>query len=232
VILIDQELEKQNRLPSPVTYTKIIEQLKTIYSKTEFAKNTGLKKADFSYQSKGGKCPICSGHGKVKTSMDFMSDIWLTCDVCKGMRYNDTVLGCTFRGHSIGQVLRMTVLEAIDFFETGVLVEQFKVLQRLGLGHILLGQAGNTWSRGEAQRLKLANSIMQKRKGATLYLFDEPSTGLHYFDILELVAVFQSIVDGGDTLLFIEHNAALIEAADSVIELGPGSGEHGGFVMN
>jgi len=231
VLLIDQEVLTQGRLSTPVSYTGIIEHLKTIFSTTASAKSARLKKADFSYQSKNGKCGTCAGHGKLKTSMDFMSDIWLTCDTCQGMRYNDTILACKFAARSIGDVLRMTVQEAIDFFDPGPLVDQLEVLKRVGLPHLRLGQAGNTLSGGESQRLKLANSMMQKRKGATLYLFDEPSTGLHYFDLLPLIKVFQSIVDRGDTVLFITHHRTLIAAADQVIALGPGSGEHGGVVL-
>ncbi|HKL03026.1 MAG TPA: hypothetical protein VJ911_05100, partial [Cryomorphaceae bacterium] len=204
----------------------------TLFSKTASAKNAGLKRADFSYQSKNGKCPICNGYGQVKTSMDFMSDIWLTCDACKGMRYNDTILACTYKGRSIGEVLRMTVQEAIVFFDSGTIANDLEILNQVGVGHLLLGQAGNTLSGGEAQRLKLATSLMQKRKRKTLYLFDEPSTGLHYYDILQLIAVFQSIVDRGDTLIFIEHNSTLINSADRVVTLGPGSGERGGEVVN
>ncbi|MFK7771987.1 MAG: ATP-binding cassette domain-containing protein, partial [Saprospiraceae bacterium] len=231
VLLIDQEILTQNRLSTPATYTGIMEHLKTIFSKTEFAKEAGLKKADFSYQSKNGKCTTCGGHGKLKTSMDFMSDIWLTCDSCKGMRYNSTLLACKYNGRSIGEVLRMTVQEAMAFFEDKNLLEKLELLQRVGLGHLLLGQAGNTWSGGEAQRLKLAKSMLGKRKGATLYLFDEPSTGLHYFDILRLIAVFESLVNDGDSVIFIEHNQTLIESADKVITLGPGCGEQGGKVI-
>jgi excinuclease ABC subunit A len=231
VLLIDQEVLVQNRLSTPATYTGIIEQIKTLFSKTESAKNAGLKKADFSYQSKNGKCPTCSGHGKLKTSMDFMSDIWLTCDSCKGLRYNDGVLAIEYKERSIGDVLRMTIQEALDFFESGIIVEHLDILKRVGVGHLQLGQAGNTLSGGEAQRLKLATSLMKKRKGTTLYLFDEPSTGLHYFDILKLLEVFESIVDSGDTVLFIEHNSAMFECADRVVTLGPGSGDDGGEVL-
>jgi excinuclease ABC subunit A len=232
VLLIDQEALKQNRLSTPVTYTGIIEHIKTLFSKTEAAKNAGLKRTDFSYQSKNGKCGTCAGHGKLKTSMDFMSDIWLTCDTCKGIRYNDTILDCKLNERSMGDVLQMTVQEAIEFFNTGVIVEHLEILKRVGVGHLLLGQSGNTLSGGEAQRLKLATSMLQKRKGATLYLFDEPSTGLHYFDILQLITVFESLIDRGDTVLFIEHNNTLIQSADQVITLGPGSGEHGGVLVD
>lgn len=231
VLLIDQEGLKQSRLSTVASYTGIIEQIKTVFSKTESAKKRGLKKADFSYQAKNGKCPICAGHGQLKTSMDFMSDIWLTCDACKGMRYNDKLLACKLEEHSIGDVLRMTVQEAMAFFGSGIIVDQLDILKRVGVGHLLLGQAGNTLSGGEAQRLKLAKSMMQKRKGNTLFLFDEPSTGLHYFDILNLIKVFQSIVDRGDTVLFIEHNNHLIESASRIITLGPRSGESGGLLL-
>jgi len=231
LLLIDQEALKQNRLSTPVSYTGIIEHIKTVFSKTESAKSARLKKADFSYQSKNGKCPTCVGHGKLKTSMDFMNDIWLTCDTCKGKRYNDTILACKYKGRSIGDVLQMTVQEAIEFFESGILVENLRSLKRVGVGHLVLGQSGNTLSGGESQRLKLATSMLQKRKGTTLYLFDEPSTGLHYFDIIHLITVFQSLVDRGDTVLIIEHNSTLIESADQVITLGPGSGERGGIVL-
>lgn len=239
VILMDQQPVSKNRLSTPVTFTGIIEQIKKLFSKTVSAKDAGLKKADFSYQSKNGKCPTCAGHGQLKTSMDFMSDIWLTCDSCKGMRFNEAVLACKYQGRSIGEVLAMTVTEAIPFFGTGAVVEQLKILQSVGVGHVLLGQSGNSLSGGESQRLKLASSLIgtstsgraRKQEGSRLYLFDEPSTGLHYFDILQLIEVFQTIIDKGDTVLFIEHNATLIEAADEVIVLGPGSGDDGGRLM-
>ncbi|WP_394331581.1 ATP-binding cassette domain-containing protein [Crocinitomix catalasitica] len=231
VLLIDQEALAETRLSSPVTYTGIIEQLKTLFSKTVQAQEIGLKRADFSYQSKNGKCATCNGHGKIKTSMDFMSDIWLKCDACKGMRYNDTILACMLNGRSIGDVLAMTVNEGITFFQTGIIVDNLKVLQGVGVGHLLLGQAGNTLSGGEAQRLKLATALLAKRKGETLYLFDEPSTGLHYFDVLKLIDVFQAIVDRGDTVIFIEHNSTLVDAANAEIRLGPGSGEKGGVLL-
>ncbi len=228
VLLIDQEASAQSRLSTPLTLTGIMDHIKSIYSKTDKAKDLGFKKADFSYLSKKGKCPTCNGHGKLKTSMDFMSDIWLTCDRCKGMRYNNSILDCKLKDRSIGDILQMTVLESVDFFEDETITKKLSTLQQVGVGHLLLGQAANTLSGGEAQRLKLASSMIGSRTGATLYLFDEPSTGLHYFDILQLIDVFQSLVDLGDTVMFIEHNETLIGAADRVITLGPGSGEDGG----
>ncbi|MGB0428952.1 MAG: excinuclease ABC subunit UvrA [Bacteroidia bacterium] len=240
VLLIDQEGLSQNRLSTPASYTGIIDDLKTIFFNTDAAKELSLKKADFSYQSKNGKCATCSGYGQLKTSMDFMSDIWLTCDSCQGLRYNSNVLACQFQGRSIGDVLQMTVQEAMEFFGSAcrlpskrcLTTEKLELLEQLGLGHLLLGQAGNTLSGGEAQRLKLAKSLTTKRKGATLYLFDEPSTGLHYYDIVRLIDVFYSIVKRGDTVLFIEHNTTLIEAAYQIVRLGPGSGENGGELIS
>lgn len=232
VLLIDQTPLAQSRLSTPLSYTGIMDPIKAAFAATDFARKAGLKKADFSYQSKKGKCPTCAGHGKLKTSMDFMSDIWLTCDTCKGMRYHDSLLACPLNGRSIGEVLQMTVQEATTFFDGHTaIVGKLEILQKVGVGHLLLGQAGNTLSGGEAQRLKLATSLLQRRKGATLYLFDEPSTGLHFVDLLPLLAVFQSLVDRGDTVLFIEHNRTLIDAADEVVRLGPGSGEMGGRVV-
>jgi len=169
--------------------------------------------------------------------MDFMSDIWLTCDSCGGMRYNEIVLSCTYQGLSIGEVLRMTVQEAIDFFESHSIVRSLTVLKEVGVEHLVLGQSSLTISGGEAQRLKLANSIINSSidtnsKGrAKLYLFDEPSTGLHYFDILKIIKVFHSIIKSGHTILFIEHNNVLIESADRTLNLGPGSGENGGKLI-
>jgi len=231
LVFINQEALTQNRLSTAASYTGIIEQLKTIFSKTTFAKNAGLKRADFSYQSKNGKCKTCGGYGKLKTSMDFMSDIWLTCDHCKGKRYNENILACQYKGRSIGDVLKMTVEEALEFFDEKAIVESLAMLKKVGLGHLVLGKSGITLSGGEAQRLKLANSMLTKRKGTRLYLFDEPSTGLHYFDLLHLIAVFQELIDSGDTVLFIEHNKTMIAAADQVITMGPGSGDNGGEVV-
>ncbi len=231
VVFIDQELQLQNRLSTPATYTGIMEHLQRLFSNTNSAKQQKFKKTDFSYQSKRGKCPACVGHGQVKTSMDFMSDLWLTCDLCKGARYQEDILSVKYREYSIGQVLDFTLSEAVEFFEGEVIVDDLLILSSLGIGHLHLGQPFNTLSGGEAQRLKLAKSILQKRKGPVLYLFDEPSTGLHHLDLIRLIQVFQSIIDRGNTLLFIEHNSTLIQAANEVISLGPGSGQNGGELL-
>ncbi len=232
ILLIDQSSIKQNNLGTPASYTGLLDSIKALFSKTVGAKEAGLKKADFSYQSKQGKCAACGGYGQVKTSMDFMSDIWLPCDKCLGMRYNKQVLACFFQDRSIGDILQMSIQEAFTFFDDDQLKEKLDVLIRVGIGHLRLGQAADTLSAGESQRLKLATSMMQKRKGAILYLFDEPTTGLHYFDIIPLMQVFQTLVNHGDTLLFIEHNTTLMEIANQVVTLGPGSGDQGGEVIS
>ena len=231
ILWINQEALHQNRLSTPLSITGILEPIKALFAKTDMAKEHGFKKADFSYQSKKGKCPTCAGHGKLKTSMDFMSDIWLTCDSCQGARYNPEILAVTYEGKSLGEIMQMTVLEACSFFTEQNIVSKQNILQQVGLSHLVLGQSGNTLSEGEAQRLKLATSILQQSKGKTLYLFDEPSTGLHYFDILQLLDVFQKLVHNGHTVLYIEHNSTLIQAAHQVITLGPGSGDLGGELV-
>ncbi|WP_449301290.1 ATP-binding cassette domain-containing protein [Pseudofulvibacter geojedonensis] len=228
VLLVDQQAINQNRLSTVVSYTGILDQLKIIFSKTEQAKKLGLKKADFSYQSKNGKCTTCNGYGKLKISMDFMSDLWLTCDACKGKRYNESVLSCSYKNQSIGDILNMTVQEAIAFFEGEKLEQQLEILNQVGVGHLLLGQSLNTLSGGEGQRLKLAHSMLQKKKEKTLYWFDEPSTGLHQVDIHQLLRVFHQLIGKGNTILFIEHNQTFIQAANQMVRLGPGSGHDGG----
>ena len=160
-----------------------------------------------------------------------MSDIWLHCDTCKGLRYNQNILSHTYKNLSIGDILQLTVQEALNFFDAPELLKNLQVLQDVGVGHLQLGQAGNSLSGGEAQRLKLATALLQKRKGKVLFLFDEPSTGLHYLDLLKLISVFEALVENGDTILFIEHNEVLIERADEVLRLGPGSGDNGGGVV-
>lgn len=231
VVLIDQELRAVNRLSTPVSYLGILVEIQQLFSKSKEAKSIGLKKSDFSYLSTRGKCATCSGHGQTKVSMDFMSDVWITCESCKGSRYHQDILLCNHQGHNIGEILQMTVFEAIEFFQQESIASQLGILSALGVGHLRLGQSFDTLSGGEAQRLKLARSLLNKRTGAVLYLFDEPSTGLHHSDLLRLISVFQTIIDHGDTIVFIEHNRTLIKAANQVITLGPGSGENGGELI-
>ena len=160
-----------------------------------------------------------------------MSDIWIICDSCQGQRYQPEISAVRYQEKSLGDLMQMTVLDALDFFTDKAIHGKLEILQQVGLSHLVLGQAGNTLSEGEAQRLKLATSMLLKSKGKTLYLFDEPSTGLHYFDILPLIEVLQKLVRSGHTVICIEHNQTLINAAHQVVTLGPGSGELGGELI-
>lgn len=231
VQLIDQKVISSSRLSTVASYTGVLDFIKKLFANTDSAKEAGLKSGDFSYLSKRGKCPSCSGHGQLKTSMDFMNDIWLTCPICNGGRYHLQIKEHTVNNRSVDEVLSMTINEFADFTESKVVLEKLKVLQKVGVGHLHLGQSTDTLSGGEAQRLKLCIHLMKTRNGATLYLIDEPSTGLHYYDIVLLLEVFNAIVERGDTVVFIEHNQALVEAANDVITLGPGSGDAGGRII-
>ncbi|MCO4815295.1 MAG: hypothetical protein KC454_11310, partial [Flavobacteriales bacterium] len=231
VIYMNQDVLWTNNLITPVSYLGIIDRFKTIYGSIEAAKELGFKKSDFSYQSKNGKCSVCSGHGKTKTSMDFMSDVWLPCYSCKGQRFNDDILRVKSNGVSIGDVMQMTIDQTLSFFDNLELNKDLLLLSNLGIGHLKLGQASNTLSGGEAQRLKLSKKLLHKRNGACLYIFDEPSTGLHQLDIEKLIRVFDRMIADGNTILFIEHNMKLLSCADDLVTLGPGSGAEGGKVL-
>ncbi len=231
VLLIDQKPFTGKRLSTVVSFTGILDAIRGEFAKSSEAKKGAFKKVDFSYQSKKGKCGACGGHGKQKTSLDFMGDIWTECDICNGKRYNYEILVCKIRDKSIGDVLQMTVNEALNFFENDGLKKELQLLIDVGIGHLQLGHGGNLLSGGEAQRLKLAKELMSKTRGNTLYLFDEPSTGLHYLDVLKLIKLFNQLVTKGNTVLFIEHNSILIDSANVVIKLGPGSGVLGGELV-
>ena len=231
LIYINQDALWTNISITPASYVGILDHLKTIFGSTEKAKELGLKKGDFSYQSKQGKCSVCSGHGKTKTSMDFMSDVWLPCYSCKEQRFNNNILKVKSNGVSIGDVMGMTINHTLNFFDSLKLNKDLQLLSDLGIGHLKLGQASSALSGGEAQRLKLTRELLQKRNGNCLYIFDEPSTGLHQLDIQKLIQVFDGMIADGDTILFIEHNIKLLSCADDLVTLGPGSGVEGGNVL-
>ncbi len=230
VVLMDQRPFSGNRLSTIGSFTKILDDIRGEFAKTDDAKQHGFKKADFSYQSKKGKCSSCNGYGKQKTSLDFMGDVWTTCDVCSGKRYNSDILECKLNSQSVGDVIKMSIYEAFAFFTSKRIKEKLQLLIDVGIGHLQLGQAGNELSGGEAQRLKLASKLMNP-EGKSLYLFDEPSTGLHQQDILKLIDLFQRLVEKGNTVLFIEHNDLLLNCANQLVRLGPGSGELGGKIV-
>ncbi|NOQ74659.1 MAG: ATP-binding cassette domain-containing protein [Crocinitomix sp.] len=235
ILLIDQNPIAINALSCPATIVGFLDLLQAEFAGIAKSEALPFKKADFSYQSKIGKCEACKGYGEIKTSMDFMSDIWVQCETCEGSRYNPEVNAVKFEGqngilHSIGDLLQLSAAEVINLFQNEKLNLRLQQLIDLGIGHLQLGQGGNSLSGGEAQRLKLATALTNpKRK--TLYLFDEPSNGLHQLDLLRLITIFDKLIEQGHAVVFIEHHPTLISIAHKQIRLGPGSGENGGKIM-
>lgn len=228
---IDQHPLSVNRTMTPASYLGILDALQVIYSKTDAAKKAGLKKADFSYLSKKGKCPTCGGNGKIKTSLDFMSDVWNNCDTCHGSRYSEDIGAIHWNGLSIGDFLQCSVDQGLELLSDQKIAKTLLLLRKLGLGHIKLGQSANTLSGGESQRLKLAKVLSDTTHLPRLFLLDEPSTGLHARDISNLIGVFREIVSAGDTIICIDHNKQLTSSAEFEIKLGPGSGADGGYLL-
>jgi excinuclease ABC subunit A len=196
------------------------------------ARTRGYKPGRFSFNVKGGRCEACQGDGVLKIEMHFLPDIFVTCDTCKGKRYNRETLEVKFRGKSIADVLDMTVDEAKEFFKAVPKIhDRLSILQRVGLGYISLGQQATTLSGGEAQRIKLSKELAKRPTGRTLYILDEPTTGLHFEDIRKLLEVLHALVDAGNTIIVIEHNLEVIKTADHVIDLGPEGGDGGGRIV-
>lgn len=192
----------------------------------------GYKQGRFSFNVKGGRCEACRGDGIIKIEMHFLPDVYVPCEVCKGARYNRETLEVKYKGKSIADVLDMTVDDAVEFFSAiPKIYKKMVTLQEVGLGYIRLGQAATTLSGGEAQRVKLATELARRSTGKTLYILDEPTTGLHAEDIRKLLDVLQKLVDGGDTVIVIEHNLDVIKTADYIIDLGPEGGNRGGTIV-
>ena len=192
----------------------------------------GYKQGRFSFNVKGGRCEACRGDGIIKIEMHFLPDVYVPCEVCEGKRYNRETLEVRYKGKNISQVLDMTVDEAVEFFQVvQKIARKFQTLQDVGLGYIRLGQPATTLSGGEAQRIKLASELSRRSTGKTIYILDEPTTGLHTADIDKLLHVLHRLVDGGDTVLVIEHNLDVIKTADWLIDLGPEGGDRGGEVL-
>ena len=192
----------------------------------------GYKQGRFSFNVKGGRCEACRGDGIIKIEMHFLPDVYVPCEVCKGARYNRETLEVKYKGKSIADVLDMTVDDAVEFFSAiPKIYKKMVTLQEVGLGYISLGQAATTLSGGEAQRVKLATELARRSTGKTLYILDEPTTGLHAEDIRKLLDVLQKLVDGGDTVIVIEHNLDVIKVADHIIDLGPEGGNRGGTIV-
>ena len=217
---------------NPATYTGTFDDIRDIFSKTQVSRARGYLKGRFSFNVDGGRCDKCRGDGSIKIEMHFLPDVYVTCDHCDGTRYNTETLEAKYKNKSISDVLGMRVSEAIEFFSTNIKISmKLKALMDVGLGYITLGQSATTLSGGEAQRVKLATFLQKKPTGKTLYILDEPTTGLHQHDISKLIDVLNRIVDGGDTVLVIEHNLDVIKTSDYIIDLGPGGGSKGGKVI-
>jgi excinuclease ABC subunit A len=232
VIDIDQSPIGRTPRSNPATYTGAFTPLREWFAGLPEAKTRGYGPGRFSFNVKGGRCEKCQGDGVLKIEMHFLPDVYVTCDVCKGKRYNRETLEVQFKGKSISDILDMTIDEGVDFFSAvPVIRDKFATLQRVGLGYVKIGQPANTLSGGEAQRVKLSKELSKRATGRTLYMLDEPTTGLHFHDVAKLLEVLHELVDGGNTVIVIEHNLEVIKTADWVIDLGPEGGDGGGEIV-
>ncbi len=232
VILVDQSPIGRTPRSNPVTYIKAYDAIRDVFAATNAAKTKGYSASHFSFNVPGGRCEICQGSGVVTIEMQFLADVELTCEDCRGMRFKSEILDVRYKGKNIHEALQLTVREAILFFkDVPKIVTRLKVLDAVGLGYLRLGQSATTLSGGEAQRVKLASHLAQKTADRTLFIFDEPTTGLHFDDINKLLSAFRALIDNGGSLLVIEHNLDVIKTADWVIDLGPEGGVGGGEVV-
>ncbi len=233
IVQVNQQALSTSQLSNALTFTGIFDWIRDLFAKTQEAKQLQLKKTHFSFNTKGGRCEKCQGQGKIRISLDFVSDVWIPCDECQGLRYQPQILQCTIAGKNINDVLEMTLAQAQEFFGFDKKIcEALALLAEVGLGYLKLGQATSTMSGGELQRLKLAKELMQCTQGQKLYLLDEPTTGLNFSDVEQLLCLFRKLTDQGNTLLIIEHNQDVIEQCDWLITLGPEGGEKGGELIS
>jgi excinuclease ABC subunit A len=232
VIDIDQNPIGRTPRSNPATYTGVFSFIRDLFASTPEAKVRGYKPNRFSFNVKGGRCEACSGDGIIKIEMHFLPDVYVTCEVCKGRRYNRETLEVFYKGKNIADVLEMTVVEALDFFSNIPKIrEKLQTLYDVGLGYLTLGQPSTTLSGGEAQRIKLSRELSRRTTGRTLYLLDEPTTGLHFADVQKLLDVLSRLTDMGNTVIIIEHNLEVIKTADYIIDLGPEGGDKGGYLV-
>jgi excinuclease ABC subunit A len=232
VIDIDQSPIGRTPRSNPATYTGLFDHIRQLYASTPDSKVRGYKPGRFSFNVKGGRCETCRGDGTIKIEMHFLPDVYVPCEVCKGKRYNRETLEVRFKGKSIADVLEMPVEEALEFFaKIPKLRRRLQTLHDVGLDYVRLGQPATTLSGGEAQRVKLATELQKIATGRTLYVLDEPTTGLHLADIERLLEVLHRLVESGNTVLVIEHNLDVIKQADWVVDLGPEGGDAGGEVI-
>ena len=232
VIDIDQSPIGRTPRSNPATYTGVFDMIRDLFTSTQDAKARGYKKGRFSFNVKGGRCEACQGDGIIKIEMHFLPDVYVPCEVCGGKRYNRETLEVKYKGKNIFDVLDMTVEEAVTFFENVPSIRRkVETLYDVGLSYIKLGQPSTTLSGGEAQRIKLATELSKRSTGKTIYILDEPTTGLHFADVHKLVEILHRLADGGNTVIVIEHNLDVIKTADYIIDMGPEGGDGGGTVI-
>ena len=232
VIDIDQSPIGRTPRSNPATYTGVFDTIRDLFAGTQDAKERGYSKGRFSFNVKGGRCEACAGDGIIKIEMHFLPDVYVPCEVCGGKRYNRETLDVRYKGKNIYDVLEMTVEEAMTYFENlPTIRRKIETLNDVGLSYIKLGQPSTTLSGGEAQRIKLATELSKKSTGKTIYILDEPTTGLHFADVHKLVDILHKLAEGGNTVVVIEHNLDVIKTADYIIDMGPEGGDGGGTVV-
>jgi len=232
IVLIDQSPIGRSPRSNPVTYIKAFDAIRNVFADTLTARTRNLKASHFSFNVDGGRCDACRGDGFIQIDMQFLADVMMRCSQCRGRRYRREVLDVTYRGQSIADVLEMTVRQALQFFRGQEKVQtRLQKLMDVGLDYLRLGQPANTLSAGEAQRLKLASYVSAARRGRTLFIMDEPTTGLHFSDVVQLLDCFEALVSLGHSMLIVEHNLQMMQAADYLIDLGPGAADQGGRLV-
>jgi excinuclease ABC subunit A len=232
VLLIDQSPIARSPRSNPITYIKAFDEIRTVFANVLEARTRNYTPSHFSFNVEGGRCNACQGDGHKQIDMQFLADVYIRCPVCHGTRYRKEILDIHYRGRSIADVLAMTAREAFSFFRGQTKVQaKLKPLLDVGLDYLQLGQPANTLSGGEAQRLKLASFLSSARRARTLFLLDEPTTGLHFADVTQLLDCFDALIGVGHSLIVVEHNLQLMKAADYLIDLGPGPGDEGGQVI-
>ena len=231
IVLVDQSPLSRTPRSNPATYTGAFDPIRQVFAATVEAKARGYQVGQFSFNVKGGRCEACSGQGVNVIEMNFLPDVYVQCDVCKGARYNRETLEVHYKGKTISDILNMPIEEALDFFEPiPAIARHLRTLVDVGLGYVRLGQPATTLSGGEAQRVKLASELQKRSTGRTVYVLDEPTTGLHFEDVRKLLIVLNRLVDSGNTVVVIEHNLDVIKCADWVIDMGPEAGDGGGAI--